>query len=213
MLIESFAVAAFGTVLAQASPGPNLVAVASAGLSAGRRAALAVVAGVATGVLVWAAAAAFGLGALLAVFPGLLVAMKIVGGGYLLWLGIKGLRAAWRGNAPTLRGGGRGNARLGAHWRRGLAVVLTNPKAALMWAAVSAFLFGQGLDPAAVLAFGPVGAVSAMLVYGGYAFLFSTGTAMRFYAQAARRVDAAFGAVFGAMGGALLIDGLRSGAR
>ncbi|MEM6944378.1 MAG: LysE family translocator [Pseudomonadota bacterium] len=207
-MVEAFAVALLGTVLAQASPGPNLVAVAAAGLGQGRRAAMFVVLGVASGVLGWAAAVAFGLGAILAEYPSLLTAMKIVGGGYLLFLSAKALRAAVRNQPGTVaadptRHGDLANLRLGA------LVVLTNPKAALMWAAVAAFLFGHGLSPAAVLAFGPVGALSAMVIYGGYALLFSTGIAMRAYKRAARVFEAAFGAVFGAMGAALALDGLR----
>lgn len=207
-MIEAFAAALLGTVLAQATPGPNLVAVAAAALGQGRRAAFGVVAGIASGVLVWAAGVAFGLGALLAAFPALVTAMKLIGGGYLLYLAARGLRGAIRGGVPTLTAGA-GTGGFAAHWRRGLAVVLTNPKAALMWAAVAAFLFGQGLTPVEVLAFGPVGALSAAAVYGGYAVLFSTGLATRAYAGAARLVEAAFGAVFGAMGATLAFEGLR----
>ncbi|MEM1345078.1 MAG: LysE family transporter [Pseudomonadota bacterium] len=208
-VLAAFGPALAGTVLAQASPGPNLVAVAAAALAQGRAAGLAVVAGVASGVLVWAGAVALGLGALLAAYPGLLTAMKLMGGAYLLYLSFRALRAAWRGTGPaTLSPGARRS--LARHWRTGMLVVLTNPKAALMWAAVAAFLFGQGLGGWEVLAFGPVGALSATLIYGGYALLFSTGLATRLYARAARAIEAAFGAVFGAMGAALALDGLRA---
>lgn len=97
-----------------------------------------------------------------------------------------------------------------AAWRRGALVVLSNPKAALMWAAVAAYMFGQGLSGLEVLAFAPVGAASAFAVYGAYGLLFSTGAATRVHARAARWFDAAFGAVFGALGTALLADGIRS---
>lgn len=212
----AFAVALAGTLLAQAAPGPNLVAVAATALGAGRRAALLVVSGVASGVLVWALAMAVGLGAVLAAFPVLVTVMKLLGGGYLIWLAIKSLRAALAAADLRLAAGeGRredpGEDR--THWRLGLLVVLTNPKAALMWVAVAAYLFGAGLSPLEVLAFGPVGALSAVAVYGAYALLFSTGLATRAYARAARGIEAAVGAVFGAMGAALLADGLRSASR
>lgn len=208
MILEAFAAALLGTIAAQAAPGPNLVAVAAAGLGQGRRAAFAVVAGVASGVLIWAGAVAYGLGLVLEAFPTLVVAMKILGGAYLLYLAAKALLAAWTAR-PSAVAPDRSRRSDLANGRLGLLVVLTNPKAALMWAAIAAFLFGQGLSPEAVLAFGPVGALSAILVYGLYALLFSSGVATRAYARSARAFEAAFGAVFGAMGAALLADGVR----
>ncbi|MGF1551114.1 MAG: LysE family translocator [Paracoccaceae bacterium] len=207
-MIEAFTAALAGTVLAQASPGPNLAAVASVALAQGRAAALMVVAGVASGVLVWAALAAAGLFALVEAYPLSLTALKLVGGGYLLWVALKALRAAWRGGAGAIVPAERRRT-LRAAWRHGVMVVLTNPKAALMWGAVAAFLFGAGLDGWQVLAFGPVGAVSAALIYGAYALAFSSGLARRAYARAARLVEAAFGAVFGALGAGLVASGLR----
>lgn len=207
-MIEVIAAAWAGTVLAQASPGPNLAAVASAGLGQGRRAALMVVLGIASGVFVWAAAVAFGLGAILAAFPALMVAMKLIGGAYLLWLAARAFRSVLTGTAGVIAPEGRRGSDL-SHWRHGVVVVLTNPKAALMWAAVASFLFGQGMPAWVVLAFGPLGALTAGLVYGAYALMFSTGIAIRAYARAARLIQAAFGAVFGTLGATLAFDGIR----
>ena len=52
-------------------------------------------------------------------------------------------------------------------------------------------------------------AMSAMMIYGTYAVLFSTGVAVRAYQRFFRTIDGLFGAVFGVIGGRLLIDGLR----
>ncbi|KIT15307.1 LysE family translocator [Jannaschia aquimarina] len=207
-MIEAFFLTWLGVLAAQASPGPNLVAVASVALAEGRRSALYVVTGVASGMLVWSLATAMGLGALLTAFPLSMLLMKLIGGGYLLFLGLKAARATWRGQAATIR---PDHARLSdiAAWRRGLLVVLTNPKAALMWAAVATFLFGLGLSPVQVLAFGPIGALSGLAVYGTYALLFSTGLAVQGYARFARWVEGAFAAIFGAMGTSLIWSGLR----
>ncbi|MCK0167764.1 LysE family translocator [Jannaschia sp. S6380] len=207
-MIEAFLITWLGVIAAQASPGPNLVAVASVALGAGRRPALWVVVGVASGMLVWSLTTAFGLGALLLAYPLSLGLMKLAGGGYLMFLALRAARATWRGGDTRI--GARAEA-IGdvAAWRRGFLVVLTNPKAALMWAAVATFLFGLGLSPLQVLAFGPVGAVSGLVIYGIYAVLFSTGLATRTYARFARWVEGAFAAAFGAMGATLLLSGLR----
>ena len=207
-MIEAFLVTWLGVLAAQASPGPNLAATASVALAQGRRPALLVVCGIASGMLVWSLATSLGLGALIAAHPLSLVALKLVGGGYLLFLALRAARAVLRGEAAAIRAGAGGLSN-GAAYRRGLVVVLTNPKAALMWAAVASFLFGQGLGAAQVLLFGPVGALSGLAVYGTYAWLFSTGRAMRGYARFARAVEGAFAAAFGAMGASLIWSGLR----
>jgi threonine efflux protein len=207
-MLEAFLAAWIGVALAQASPGPNMMAVAALALGQGRKAALLVVAGIATGTLVWAAAVVLGLGALFAAFPLLLTLLKFAGGFYLLFMGFKALHTIFSGKAPAVRAA---TATLSdrAAWRRGFFVVMTNPKAALMWSALATFLFGSGLNGMQVLAFGPVVALSAMAIYGTYAILFSTGMAMRAYTRFWRMLEAAFGLAFGALGATLLIWGVQ----
>lgn len=207
-MLEAFLAAWIGVALAQASPGPNMMAVASVALGQGRRAALLVVAGIGSGTLVWAAGVSLGLGALFAAFPLLLTLLKFAGGLYLLFMAFKALRAILAGSAASVAATTAPLDDLAA-WRRGFFVVMTNPKAALMWSAVATFLFGAGLDAWQVLAFGPVVAISAMTMYGAYGLLFSTGVAMRAYARLWRAVEAAFGLAFGALGATLLVWGLR----
>ena len=48
-----------------------------------------------------------------------------------------------------------------------------------------------------------------MLIYGAYALIFSTGLAMRVYARVFRGIEAGFGAIFGAIGAKLFVDGVR----
>ncbi|GKX34439.1 MAG: threonine efflux protein [Rhizobiaceae bacterium MnEN-MB40S] len=208
-MIAIFALTWAGVLAAQITPGPNLAAVASIGLAQGRRPALFVVAGIASGMLVWSLATALGLGALIKAFPASLLLLKLAGGGYLLYLGLKAVRAIVRGDANSKI---KPDARVigdAAAWRRGVLVLLTNPKSALMWAAVASFLFGQGLGAREVLAFGPLGALSGLVIYGAYAYLFSTGLAMRGYARFSRWFEGVFAAAFGTMGASLLWSGLR----
>lgn len=197
-----------GIFLAQASPGPNLMAVSSIALGTGRRAGLTAAAGVAAGVFVWAVLFTFGMGAFLDAFPQTLTAMKLLGGGYLVFLGLKALRAGWRGATPDT---GVPRLRTGAAraFATGFLVVLTNPKAALMWVAVSIFLASAGVAGAAFLLIGACVSLSAMTIYGSYALLFSTAVARRSYGRLAPFVEAAFGAVFGALGSRLVADGLK----
>lgn len=198
-----------GVLAAQISPGPNLAAVASVGLAQGRRPALFVVTGISSGMLIWSMATALGLGALIEAFPLSLLVLKFIGGGYLLFLGIKAARATFSNSGKTSFTPNTRPITDSEAWRRGILVLLTNPKAALMWAAVASFLFGQGLSALHVLAFGPMGALSGLVIYGTYAILFSTRTAMRGYARFSQWFEGIFAAAFGLMGASLLWAGIR----
>ena len=207
-MLEAYLVTLAGPVAMQVSPGPNLIAIAGAAMGQGRRAAIMVALGIATGVAAWVTLVALGIGTAIEDNPGLLVALKVIGGSYLLWLGLRALRAAWRGGAVHLPSDAARLSMQGA-WAKGLLVVMTNPKAALGWAAIASFLFGAGLTTWQVAAFAPLGSLSAMLVYGGYAVLLSTGGATRAYRRFWRAIEALFGSLFGAMGASLMIAGVR----
>ena len=207
-MLEAYLITLLGVAAAQASPGPNLMAVASAGIGQGRRSALLVTLGISTGMLIWAVAVSYGLGTLFTTYPLSLVALKIIGGSYLLWLAFRAARSAMANDPATIISDKRLHTSL-ASWRRGLLVVLTNPKAALMWTAVATFLFGSGLDTWQVALFGPVGAISGFVIYGAYAILFSTGVAINFYRRFSRWFESVFSAAFALLGGKLLLDGVR----
>lgn len=116
------------------TPGPaNLFAVAT-GISSGPRAALIGVAGMNAATLVWIAAAALGLGALVAAFPEHFRWIAIAGGLYVGWLGLKSLRAAWR--AEALTDGEVRAASPRAAFRDGFAVQIANPKIIVFFTAV-----------------------------------------------------------------------------
>ncbi|NIA68195.1 LysE family translocator [Pelagibius litoralis] len=197
-----------GIVFAQAAPGPNMMAVAAASLGSGRFHGVATAAGIASGVFIWAILFALGIGAVLQAFPQTVMAMRLLGGGYLLYLGLRALRAAVVGSGDAAAAG-RSEVAGAAAYGRGFLVVMTNPKAALMWVAVSMFLVSSGLSTLQFLAVGLGASASAMIIYGTYALLFSTGIALRAYGRFSRLVEGTFGALFGAAGGKLILDGVR----
>ncbi len=207
-MIHAYLAALIGISLAQVSPGPNLFAVAGAALGQGLRTALFIVAGIASGTVIYVAAAALGLGALIALYPSILTAMKVLGGGYLCFLALKALRSAVAGGGSSIQV--RSDAWTPfAAWRHGLLITFSNPKAALAYASVATFLYGSGLSPLQVLGFAPIGCASALIIYGVYALLFSTGPVRRIQARFARTTEALFGLAFGAIGARILTDGVR----
>jgi threonine/homoserine/homoserine lactone efflux protein len=115
------------------TPGPaNLFSVAN-GVQRGPAGAMAGVVGMNAATLVWFAAAALGLGALVVAFPQMFRLISIGGALYVAWLGINALRGAFRTaadpHAPTVR---LGRSAL----LDGFMVQIANPKAVLFFTAV-----------------------------------------------------------------------------
>ncbi len=83
-------------------PGPTVLLVLSYALSQGRRVALASAAGVALGDLIAMTASLLGLGALVLASATLFTVLKWAGAAYLIWMGIKLLRAPRSGGLDTV---------------------------------------------------------------------------------------------------------------
>jgi len=117
------------------TPGPaNLFSVAT-GIERGRRAALIAVLGMNLATLVWFAAAALGLGALVASFPGVFRVVAICGALYVAWLGISSIRSAFIDRPQITIGDRRIRPRRPA-LVDGFLVQLANPKIVLFFSAV-----------------------------------------------------------------------------
>ena len=115
------------------TPGPaNVFAIAS-GVQRGRRAALVTVAGMNVATLVWFAAAALGLAALVRAFPEAFRVLAIAGAAYVAWLGLKSLWAGVSSSGHALHVTGRMGK---SAFRDGFAVQIANPKAILFFTAV-----------------------------------------------------------------------------
>jgi threonine/homoserine/homoserine lactone efflux protein len=118
-----------------------MVYVVTRALAQGPRAGLFSAAGVCVGILVHTALAALGVGAILLASAGLFTTVKLLGAGYLAYLGLRMMLV--RGTPPRA---GAPSARLGA-WqlvRQGMLSNVFNPKIALFFAA----FLPQFVDPA-----------------------------------------------------------------
>lgn len=118
-------------LLGIASPGPNILAVIGTSMSLGRKSGIALAFGVAGGSFTWAVLTVIGLSALLEAYSSALIAIKIFGGFYLLWLAYKSFKSATSVQdmqAKQLAGGKRSPV---GYMIRGYIIQMTNPKAAL----------------------------------------------------------------------------------
>jgi threonine/homoserine/homoserine lactone efflux protein len=110
-MIGSLAVAVGLPAVPTIVPGPDMAVVARAALVGGRRSAGQTAVGVVCGLLVWGLLAVGGLAAVLAASGEAYAAVRIVGAGYLIWLGLRMLwQSAPRRGHPARRPSGRGPA-------------------------------------------------------------------------------------------------------
>ena len=119
---------AFATLLLTVSPGPGVLYVTARSLTQGRRAGFASMFGIEFGEVVWLAAAATGVAALLAASVGALTVLSFAGAAYLIYLGIQRWRQVGAVYAPP-------PAPLGRIFVQGVVTQLLNPKVAVFFVA------------------------------------------------------------------------------
>jgi threonine/homoserine/homoserine lactone efflux protein len=129
------AVFAGAVFVLNATPGVDFLLTVSRTLQGGARAGAAAVLGISAGCVVHALAAAFGLAALLALYPQAFRAVQWAGAGYLVWLGLGLWRSAWRGAAPAAATVAPPVRSAWADFRAGVLTNLLNPKVALFFLA------------------------------------------------------------------------------
>ena len=163
--------------------GPNAIATLSTAARDGLGAGLAVAAGITAAGLIHATFATVGFGALLVAWPDAFAVLRLLGAGYLAWLGIRLALSTGRAGAPPAL-----SHRSTWHAARyGALVSLSNPKAVLTYMAA----FPTALDPALPVA----GQMAVMLptalaivfaIYAGHAVL-GNGIARVLLSEARRR--------------------------
>ncbi|WP_035900955.1 LysE family translocator [Labrenzia sp. DG1229] len=174
------------------SIGPNILAIIGTSMERGRASGVKLALGVGIGSGIWATLTVAGLTALIAAYAHAITVLKILGAIYLLWLAYRAFRSAATPEGTVAARSAKGN-RL---FLQGLAIQMTNPKAALHWIAI----VGVGLGPNAPLWVGLslISCCTLMSVLGhlGYAITFSTQPVVDFYRRSRRWIEAGLGVFF-----------------
>ena len=207
-MIASHIALVYGTYLvASASPGPSNMAIMGTAMRDGRLPALVLAAGIITGSLFWAILAATGLSAVLAAYAEALFVIKIVGGLYLLYLAFRAGKSALKPTSDFAKmGAGHARPRYRSLYRQGILMHIGNPKAIMTWMAVMSLGFREDASAATLPAIVGGCAALGVLVFSGYAILFSTASMIALYARLRRRIEAALSAVFAVAGLKLLVS-------
>jgi threonine/homoserine/homoserine lactone efflux protein len=196
---HSFVTFVVASILFIQVPGPSLLFTIGRALTVGRTEALLSVLGNATGLLVQVAGLAVGLGAVVAASAHAFTILKLIGAGYVVYLGVQAIRH--RGDARLVLDDPELVAPTSA-WvsvRTGAIVGITNPKSIVFFAA---FLpqFVDDSKPAApqLLVLGLV--FSLMAVLSDSCWALASARAKAWFARKPDRLDR-----LGATGGAMMI--------
>jgi threonine/homoserine/homoserine lactone efflux protein len=182
------------------TPGVDMALVARSALAHGRRAALWTTGGIVSGLLVWAAASAVGVAALLAASATAHDALRLAGAAYLVWLGVRSITRA--GAAAPSAGGATGGRRGGrSAYATGLVSNLANPKIVVFYSTVLPGFVPEGEDVLAwSLLLAAIHAGMGLVWLSAYAWALHRARAVLERPRVRRTLDRATGAVLVALG-------------
>jgi threonine/homoserine/homoserine lactone efflux protein len=197
-------------LLGAMSPGPSFVLVSRTAVLTSRRAGLAAALGMGVGGAVFAALALLGLNALLLRVEWLYLLLKLAGGLYLVYLGIR----IWRGARQPLAVADDTPTPMAASALRAfllaLATQLSNPKTAVVYGSIFAALLPARPETWMIVAL----PLSTLAIEAGWyavvALAFSASRPRAVYIGWKSSVDRAAGGVMMLLGLRLLLEGFRS---
>ncbi len=186
-------------------PGPSVRCVVSRALTSGRRVALLSVLGNTCGEYIQVVAVAFGLGAIAERSVAAFTVMKLLGGAYLIYLGLRtfaergGIAAAFAAPRPDRRS-----------FVQGVIVGVTNPKTLVFMAAIlpQFVSLSSGHVPVQILLRGAIFATLAILSDSAWAM--AADTFRTWFASSPRRlrlIGGTGGLAIAALGAGLLLSG------
>ncbi len=189
--VISLSVSAVAFFAVAVTPGPANLSNATIAMSHGRKTSLIYSFGLSFGLVFWGLIAASGMGAVLQGSVYLLMALKIVGGLYLLWLALQTARSASQANPEVL------TVPTEKRWfLRGLVLNVSNPKSVIAWMAALSVGIDSNDGLQVVVATTLVCAAVGFLNNALYSYIFSIGGMMRAYRRFRRRIDGVAAALF-----------------
>ncbi|WMY85848.1 LysE family transporter [Pseudomonas shirazica] len=204
-MTELIAVALF-TLLAVISPGADFAMVTRSSYAQGRKAGLAAAVGIALGVQVHVLYTVLGIAVIISQSPTLFLGMKVLGAGYLVYLGFQSLTNTRR---ISLDGVAASATSVTQALRTGFLTNALNPKTMLF--VISAFT--QVVQPGGSLvldfAYGAFMSVAHWLWFSLVAVFFSSAALRKAMIERQRLVDRVIGLALIGLGLAVAVTGMR----
>lgn len=193
-------------------PGPSVVFTVCRGVALGRRAALATVLGNTSGLMLQLVVVVAGLGWILAKSEAVFVVMKLLGGAYLIFLGVRSIRNR-RELAALLTPTAVSARPLRTTVREGFLVGATNPKGLVIFTAVLPTFIDRAQGHA-TLQLATLGLICGLVAAASdSSWAIASGTARAWLGRSPRRLEwmsAGGGVTMIALGAGLAITGRRS---
>lgn len=169
--------------------------IAGTAMTSGRQSALAFALGILAGSASWGIAAALGLSAIMLANAWVFEFIRYAGAAYLSWLAIKAMKSA--ANPAATNMGTPFSGSLTSLFSKGAAIHITNPKAILSWGSIYAIVAPSDATPITLFGYFALLYMGSILIFIGYAVLFSSAKMVRGYARARRWFDLGFAGFFG----------------
>ena len=185
------------------SPGPDFIAVSHSAITSNRKLAASVATGVVIGNAVWAGAALFGVGALFILFPTFLFVFKLIGGLYLIWLGLSMLRGA---NKPLESSDKKAANNVWKSFLKGFTTTLANPKAVIYYASALTAVAPPGASFGLLLLMVLIVLAVAAFWFACVVLFLSTPQASSFYKNIKIYLESVFGSLIMLFGAKQIFD-------
>ena len=191
------------------TPGPNMIAVMSASLYHGRANGIAVGIGITIGNLLWLVLALSGATLLFELFPTAIFILKLIGAGYLIFLGVKSIKAA-RSSQVSMELIATERKRLISFVRVGAIVALTNPKSALFFGSIFAAFVPSDTPLIFLYIIAVICSIQSAVQHAITATIFSTQPTITFFSAFRKWITGLFGFLFLGLGGAVIVSTLKN---
>jgi threonine/homoserine/homoserine lactone efflux protein len=197
---------AVALTLGAMSPGPSFILVARTSLGVSRRDGLAAAVGMGVGGVFFSAIALLGLLAILTAVPLLHLALKVLGGTYLVYLGYR----IWRGALQPLVLERTSLQNYPTQARRsfvlGLVTQVSNPKTAVVYASVFASLLPHNIPPSVLVALPIMVFAIETIWYSVVALALSSPSPRTRYLASKAWIDRTAGAIMSLLGLKLIFE-------
>ena len=197
---------AVALTLGAMSPGPSFILVARTSLGVSRRDGLAAAVGMGVGGVFFSAIALLGLLAILTAVPLLHLALKVLGGTYLVYLGYR----IWRGARQPLVLESTSLQNYPTQARRsfvlGLVTQVSNPKTAVVYASVFASLLPHNIPPSVLVALPIMVFAIETIWYSVVALALSSPSPRTRYLASKAWIDRTAGAIMSLLGLKLIFE-------
>ena len=192
-------------LLGAMSPGPSLAVVLKQTIGGGRKHGMLAAVTHGLGIGLYALLCISGIAVMITASPMLFAALQWTGAGYLVWIGIKGLRAKANQNSVLADPPTTGSAA-----RDGFLVVFLNPKVALFFIALFSQVIGSETSWLEKLIFAATAMFIDMAWYAIVAWSFSNPRWLGYLQQNVVWLERVFGVILIALAVRLVVGGLIS---